>query len=187
LLDDFQKEKMALVKDFQYTDKLLFEDKELLTFIKENQNPGMKSIALGTIYHMKIVNPSPPPVETVWIGEEVGVGIFAKEEISADMLIGEYTGIVRRCSSQDPPNDYSFIYPVEDSIGRYLEIDAKKWGNFTRHINHSYNPNIETVSAYIKGVHHVILLSSRVIKKGEQLTFDYGESYWSKRTGLKVM
>jgi SET domain-containing protein len=56
-------------------------------------------------------------------------------------------------------------------------IDATA-GCLTRFINHSSNPNLTPIHAYWEGFYHLIFLSLRAIHPGEQLTFDYGETYW---------
>ena len=60
-------------------------------------------------------------------------------------------------------------------------IDAEKGGNLTRFINHSDQPNLEPIGVFWKGSLHIILRSLKKIQKGEQLTYDYGADYWSRR------
>jgi SET domain-containing protein len=95
------------------------------------------------------------------------------------IYIGEYTGVVRenRRVYFAPLNNYCYEYPVPDGIGKNYVIDATK-GNFTRFINHSYEPNLKPVYAFLDGFYHLIFLSLRVIQKGEQLCYDYGRHYW---------
>ena len=60
-------------------------------------------------------------------------------------------------------------------------IDAKHKGNITRFINHSYEPNLEPLGVFSRGVMHIILRTKKWIKKGQQITYDYGPQYWKKR------
>ncbi|MCH9618331.1 MAG: hypothetical protein SP4CHLAM5_04600 [Chlamydiia bacterium] len=111
----------------------------------------------------------------------VGYGVFARENISYLSYIGEYAGVVRgRRRFTDKKNDYIFGYMV-GRFGTPWIIDAEKKGNFTRFINHSFSPNINSRGVVIDGVYHVIFFANKTIRKGEQLTYDYGPTYWNKR------
>ena len=68
--------------------------------------------------------------------------------------------------------------PDEDGIN-YV-IDATN-GNLTRFINHSYNPNLQPMYAFIEGFYHLIFLTIKPIKNGEQLAYNYGNNYWYLR------
>jgi SET domain-containing protein len=48
-------------------------------------------------------------------------------------------------------------------------IDGAEGGNATRHINHSCEPNL--VARIVRG--HILYVSARNIRKGEELTVDY--------------
>lgn len=126
-------------------------------------------------YYLKSVNPM------------VGYGVFAKEEISQLSYIGEYAGELRaRRGRKDRGNDYIFGYMV-GLFGTPWIIDAKRKGNFTRFLNHSYNPNISSRGVVVDGVYHVIFFANKAIAKDEQLTYDYGPTYWKKRPYPQTM
>ena len=111
----------------------------------------------------------------------VGYGVFAKKEISSLSYIGEYAGELRkRRGRKDRGNDYIFGYMV-GFFGTPWIIDAKNKGNFTRFLNHSFDPNISSRGVVIDGLYHVIFFANKLIKKDEQLTYDYGPTYWNKR------
>lgn len=112
----------------------------------------------------------------------VGYGVYAKTFIPELAFIGEYTGVVRkRRWWKDSSNEYVFGYVVGPHDTPWV-IDAKEKGNFTRFINHSYEPNLTSKWIIVDGVGHIILFANRLIKPGEQLTYDYGEKFWQKRS-----
>jgi len=113
-----------------------------------------------------------------WLGREVGRGLFAEEDIEKGAYVGEYTGIVRRNDIRrylEPLNNYCFKYPVDRFV-----IDATQ-GHLTRFINHSANPNLTPVYAFLEGHYHLIFIANQYISKGTQLTYDYGQNYWHLR------
>ena len=120
-----------------------------------------------------------------WVSQEVGYGVFALEEIPAFAFIGEYTGEVRCRKRADKHNHYCFDYSIGEK-SPFL-IDAEKQGNLTRFINHSARPNLEPIAVLSQGAMHLILQTKRAIAKGEQLTYDYGEDYWKKRSPPEVI
>jgi SET domain-containing protein len=112
----------------------------------------------------------------------VGYGVFATSKISELSFIGEYTGVVRkRRFWGEFSNDYVFSYSIEPHDTPWV-IDAREKGNFTRFINHSYEPNLTAKWIISGGVAHIILFANRLIYPGEQLTYDYGPKYWKKRS-----
>lgn len=137
----------------------------------------------GEFYHSFIQFDYAPLCSIRWIGRKVGYGVFAEEQIPAESYVGEYTGIVRENIKIyfAPLNNYCYEYPIPDSIGRSHVIDATQ-GNFTRFINHSYQPNLQPLYAFVDGFYHLILISLRDIEKGEQLSYEYGPSYWYIRS-----
>lgn len=111
----------------------------------------------------------------------IGYGVFAKHDIPYLSYIGEYTGELRRRRHfKDKGNDYIFGY-MAGKLGTPWVIDAQKKGNFTRFINHSFYPNINSRGVVIDGVYHVIFFANKTIKKGDQLTYDYGPTYWTSK------
>lgn len=120
-----------------------------------------------------------PLVSIRWVNAYVGYGLFAEEEIAEGSYVGEYTGVVRKNDRRyfESLNNYLYEYPVPDEIGRNHVIDATQ-GNLTRFINHSSIPNLKPVHVYHDGFYHLVFLAIQPIKKGDQLSYDYGETYW---------
>lgn len=122
------------------------------------------------------------PIEIKSVNPLVGVGVFALDSVAELTYIGEYTGVVqKRKRWKESLNDYVFGYVIGPQETSWV-IDAREKGNFTRFINHSYEPNITSRWIISEGVAHVIFFANRKIDRGEQLTYDYGPLYWRKRS-----
>jgi hypothetical protein len=143
---------------------------------------SLEATQLGSRFIQKIEEAYIPHVSIQWINDHAGYGLFAKEDLAQDSYAGEYTGIVRKNDRRyfEPLNNYCYEYPIPDEIGRSFVIDATQ-GNFTRFMNHSYHPNLKPIHAFYDGFYHLIFLSLCRIKKGDQLTYNYGQSYWYMR------
>ena len=171
---------------FKYLPKLAFEDRaDVLARgqAKHQSNQVTRQAQeLGNKFIEKINAAYIPHVSVRWISGKVGYGLFAEEEISEGSYVGEYTGIVRKNDRRyfEPLNNYCYEYPVDDEIGRSFVIDATQ-GNLTRFINHSSKPNLKPIHVFYEGYYHLIFIALRPIQKGEELRFDYGESYWYLR------
>jgi SET domain-containing protein len=102
-----------------------------------------------------------------------GRGVFAARTIRKGARIVEYKGdvttwsIARERPDSDPDNPHhTFIF--ERSDGKV--IDAGRGGNAARWINHSCEPNCETVE---DDDGRVFIEARRTIRAGEELTYDY--------------
>lgn len=100
-----------------------------------------------------------------------GIGLFARVPIARGDFIMEYIG-------------KKIPTPIADTLStRYLfEID-KTWtidgaarSNAARYINHSCDPNCE---AEIRDA-HIMIYAIKDIRKGEELSFDYGKEYFDE-------
>jgi SET domain-containing protein len=120
-------------------------------------------------------------LEVRYVNPSVGFGVFCSKDITRYSFVGEYLGFVRRRKlSFLSESDYVFGYNIRTKATSWV-IDAEKMGNSTRFINHSYEPNL-ICSSWIKdGLSHVGFFAKRRILAHEQLTFDYGPSFWKKR------
>jgi SET domain-containing protein len=141
-----------------------------------------EALELGKKYQREIESAYHPKISVKFISKQLGYGVFARERIKKGAYVGEYTGVVRENVRTyfAPLNNYCYKYPVLDRLGRPFVIDATK-GNFTRYINHSYQPNLKPLYAFIEGFYHLIFLSLGEISQGDQLLYDYGQSYWAIR------
>ena len=101
-----------------------------------------------------------------------GRGVYATRDIAEGERIIEYTG--RRitakeadalCDDESMRRHHTFLFAVDDDV----VIDATREGNDARFINHSCEPNCESV--IVKG--HVYIHAVRDIACGEELVYDY--------------
>lgn len=109
-----------------------------------------------------------------------GNGVFADEPIRKGERIVRYKGTLRTHKEVDrlygelDENGHTFLFTLNDE---YV-IDANEGGNVARWINHSCDPNCESVTEENdKGKSHkdkVFIEAIRDIKSGEELTYNYG-------------
>lgn len=68
------------------------------------------------------------------------------------------------------------------TVDNQFVCDAKFYGNFTRFINHSCEPNVIGIRTFT--VHHderfpyISFFTNQEIKAGSELTLNYGDNYW---------
>ncbi len=117
------------------------------------------------------------------LGERVGYGVVALDNIENDTLIDEYVGkfSVLHFLSYGADSRYMMNYPMPTLHGTKLTIDALNYGNITRFINHSDQPNTRMKVAYDGSLFRLLVVSNRKILLGEELRLDYGPGYWLKR------
>jgi len=122
-----------------------------------------------------------PRVEVRSAGD-AGMGTFAAEFIEAGTWVCMYSGTLTTHEATEQrylgePPDYVFSLEADSSEC----IDAQNSTHFSRFFNHHENGTLLThVSNEGKTVQFV---ASRDIHPGEELTFDYGMSYWLWRSG----
>ena len=94
-------------------------------------------------------------------------GVYAQEHIPANRKVIEYTGerINRREAKRRGDGKFTYLFAVDT----YWTLDGAVGGSGAEIINHSCEPNL--VTRIIKG--HVLYMSLREIKPGEELTVDY--------------
>lgn len=123
-----------------------------------------------------------PPSETPKINEKYAAfklkikeskihrwGVYAMEDIPANRKVMEYTGerINRKETKRRADETPHMIYLF--TLDKYWTLDGSVGGSGAEYINHCCDPNI--ISRIIKG--HILYMSLRPIKKGEELTVDY--------------
>ncbi|KAI7873100.1 uncharacterized protein EV154DRAFT_431239 [Mucor mucedo] len=109
--------------------------------------------------------------------EKKGFGLRALADLPSNCFIMEYIGevipqteFIRRTREYDAEGfkHYYFMTLKNDEI-----IDATKRGCLARFMNHSCNPNCVTQKWVIGKKMRIGIFTSRPIKAGEELTFDY--------------
>src|SRR6266404_2701945 len=97
-----------------------------------------------------------------------GRGVYATRSISKGARIIEYTG--RRVLWEDVPNDlndpHTFLFGLDN--GKDV-IGPRTGGNEARWINHSCDPNCESIEENRR----VFIYALRNLRPGEELFYDY--------------
>jgi len=183
-VEEFEKE-----MEVKYLPNLFFEKKDALMWMTSKCEKALqdgfineKQRWLGIFFENDIQIGKIAPTYIKWINPVMEWGLFANDDITAGTFVAEYTGTIRKYKKAiDDHNAYCFEYSIGGVKKTPYTIDAKQGGNLTRFINHSFSPNLLQVPAYLDGIMHVVFRASRKIKKGEQLTYNYGYQYWKKR------
>ena len=109
-----------------------------------------------------------------------GNGVFAVAPIARGERLVQYKGKLRthaqvdKAYGDEDETGHTFLFTLND---KYV-IDANIDGNSARWINHSCSPNCESVTVEDPDgdprKDRVFIESSRAIKPGEELTYNYG-------------
>ncbi len=94
-------------------------------------------------------------------------GVYALERIPARRKVIEYVGerISRRETKRRGQGSLTYLFTLDD----YWTIDGSVGGSGAEIINHSCDPNLR--SCIVGG--HILYMSKRAIRRGEELTVDY--------------
>ena len=94
-------------------------------------------------------------------------GVYALEPIPARRKVIEYTGerLNRRDAKRRDRGSVTYLFSVDD----YWTLDGAVCGSGAEIINHSCDPNLR--ANVLKG--HILYISKRPIRRGEELTIDY--------------
>lgn len=113
-----------------------------------------------------------------FINRKVGYGVFAKEEIRPG-VVGMYTGELKKV---DHYSKSRYLFSFTTKILKNVMIDGEKKGNWTSFINHNpsdqKSTNLIVREYFYKGLPYILFWATKKIKKGSQLLYDYGDSYW---------
>lgn len=107
--------------------------------------------------------------------KNMGRAVFALRDIPKKCKVIEYVGEVI--------NKAEVLERMEQGNGNYIMkarsvyIDAKRYGNMARFINHSCEPNCQVEEWYVDGLPRLVVVATRLIRAGEEVTFDYGGGY----------
>jgi uncharacterized protein len=109
-----------------------------------------------------------------------GNGVFAARDLPSGHTVVEYRGTLCTHDEADALYDgsvetgHTFLFTLNDE---YI-VDANRRGNSARWINHSCEPNCEAVILENKRGDRrrdrIFIETTRAIRKGEELTYDYG-------------
>ncbi len=102
-----------------------------------------------------------------------GLGMFAVEPYRRRDYIATYRGprIKNEDSAKREARGASYMF----ALNKTHTIDGSPRYNIARYINHSCRPNAEPVGR--NG--GIVIIASRKIEPGEEITYDYGEDYFA--------
>ena len=107
---------------------------------------------------------------------KTGMGLFATEVIPKGVRIVEYSGnIITNAEADAMPGKPRYLY----NLSRTHTLDGSPRSNLGRYANHSCRPN---AIIYVYGG-RIWIKSLRVIKPGEEITYDYGKTYFDAFIG----
>ncbi|XP_023144429.2 histone-lysine N-methyltransferase EHMT1a isoform X1 [Amphiprion ocellaris] len=114
--------------------------------------------------------------------QKMGWGVKAMQDIPQGTFICEYVGEIITDAEADKRENDSFLFTLDNKVGDVHCVDARLFGNIGRFINHLCEPNLLAVRVFT--MHQdlrfprIAFFSSKPIKAGDQIGFDYGDSYW---------
>ncbi|XP_039269429.2 histone-lysine N-methyltransferase EHMT2-like [Styela clava] len=112
----------------------------------------------------------------------MGWSVRTLDTIPWGAFVCEYVGELISDAEADIREDDSYLFDLENSEAEIFCIDARYYGNVSRFINHLCDPNLMPLRVFID--HHdkrfprLAYFSTREIKAGEELGFDYGNRFW---------
>ncbi len=112
-----------------------------------------------------------------------GLGAFAGKAIPARKKLGNMGGVIisyKEAQKRVKAQPHNVLFMVEFDHGN-IALDASVNSNAIRHINHSCGPNTYMRRAYRK----VEFYTLKPIRKGEELTCDYGETHHNGKLPCK--
>lgn len=132
---------------------------------KKKREPGLKRMETSPLIEAKE-------------SEIHGMGVYAVAPIKKGARIIEYIGerishdeADRRYELKENDDGHTFLFVASNRT----VIDATGGGNVARYINHSCNPNCETVIEQSR----VFVEAIKTIKPGDELVYDYQLTWYS--------
>ncbi|XP_032672802.1 histone-lysine N-methyltransferase EHMT1 isoform X2 [Odontomachus brunneus] len=111
-----------------------------------------------------------------------GWGLRTLRHILKGTYVCEYVGEIISDSEADHREDDSYLFDLDNRDGETYCIDARRYGNIARFINHSCAPNLLPVRVFVEhqDLHfpRIAFFANRDIEADEELGFDYGEKFW---------
>jgi len=108
-------------------------------------------------------------------------GVYALEDIPARRKVIEYTGekLNRKQTKERAARHGRLVYLF--TLNPYWSVDGARGGSGAEYINHCCDPNLET--RILKD--HILFMSVRDIRAGEELTLDYRFARTAERHDCK--
>ncbi|KAF6213871.1 hypothetical protein GE061_011596 [Apolygus lucorum] len=109
-----------------------------------------------------------------------GYGVFARRHILRGSFICEYAGEISLQNIRDKTSDWRYVITLNETMAdgstTNTFIDATKFGNVGRYLNHSCDPNCVLVPVrYDNVTPKVGIFAARDIVEGEELCYVYAQ------------
>ncbi|KAL8922325.1 MAG: hypothetical protein Q9172_003617 [Xanthocarpia lactea] len=112
---------------------------------------------------------APVQVERCPLGKNNG--LFARCAFERGTAVGEFVGLVTKGIE-------GLDVMMSGSGDHQYQIYQRRVGNYTRFINHSCAPNAQFTKFIWRGIERIIVVS-KGIESGMEITVDYSPSYWN--------
>ncbi len=122
-----------------------------------------------------VIQPKPSRYRLVAKRSSAGLGLYTLDAIPKGKKIIQYGGYKITNDEADQKGG-KYLFEIIDSE---FTIDGTPRWNLARYANHSCKPNAEAVWYG----HDVWICSKRGIKAGEELTYNYGKTYFNDIIG----
>jgi hypothetical protein len=109
-----------------------------------------------------------------------GLGCFADRDYQSGEVVCEYTGTVLSTVQMLRTRDWTYMMGLgKDRTGRRVWVDARVHLRVkARYINHHFDASHWNLNLrYLADERKCVLTANRLIRKGEELYFDYGAPY----------
>ncbi|ESO01305.1 hypothetical protein HELRODRAFT_82032, partial [Helobdella robusta] len=159
-----------LTEDFNYLDPPLIYECNILCICDSSCHNRV--IQSGTINYLQVFRTN---------GR--GWGCRTLKNISKGTFVCEYAGELITDEEANRREDDSYLFDLDTQDEETYCIDASKFGNVSRFINHLCEPNVKPVKVFVD--HHdlrfprICFFASKDIKAFDELGFDYGYKFWS--------
>ncbi|XP_059056513.1 histone-lysine N-methyltransferase EHMT2 [Achroia grisella] len=123
-----------------------------------------------------------------------GWGLRARQAVPRGAPVAAYCGELLQLHAADTraADHYMFALDVKTDLleqcseKSVLCVDAARFGSAARFMNHSCRPNVAPVRVYTRArdlrLPAVALFATRDIRPHDELTFDYGDKFWSVKS-----
>ncbi|XP_053132669.1 histone-lysine N-methyltransferase EHMT1-like [Hemicordylus capensis] len=111
-----------------------------------------------------------------------GWGVRTMQDLSQGIFICQYFGELISSAEAEQRSDDTYYCRVEAQDGQLYYLDGRFYSSVGRFMNHSCNPNMIPLRVSMGfEIPSVAFFTSRAVQAGEELGFDYGNSYWEAR------
>lgn len=166
----------------------MFQKTALSDYAEHGKEPKI-SAAQFELFSQLVREGHRAPIYIKWISDEVGYGVFAREDIPAGTLIAEYSGVVVP-KNRVRNRTWSWKYPIKghfiDTFPREVSLDGGIFGNEMRFLNHGDHRNTSPVFVHDGTTWVNCYYARKPIAQDEELLINYGKRYWKHRTKLDL-